>query len=59
MRVFSLEDGRPIILLERNEIKPTMRILNLIRLKTKVGEQQRTWALIKLECLRRWKSGLS
>jgi hypothetical protein len=53
MKVEVLEDGRPVIILERNEIKEAQRVLSLIRCKTIKGEQDRTWAFVKLDCVRR------
>lgn len=50
-------DDRAIILLERSEIGPAMRVLNLIRAKSQVGEVQRTWALVKLYCIWRFCDG--
>lgn len=55
MFVSSVDDGRPFLLLEDNkEIRAAIRVLNLIRTKTKKGEQQRTWAMIKLYCM--WRA---
>jgi len=55
MKIGMIEGNRAVIVLERSEIKAAQRVLSLIRLKTEAAEIFRTWALIKLECIRRMK----
>jgi hypothetical protein len=55
MKVQITENFKPAIVLERRDLPAAINILDKIRFNSKADEIQRTWVLVQLYCVLRYK----